>query len=560
MSFDGLLLSKIVEELKIEISSGRVSKIYQLSNHDLLLQIRSNSKKHELIISSSPEYSRIHLTTLPYNKPNTPPMFCMFLRKHLEGSVILDILQYSLDRVIIFKLATRNELGDKSNKFLIAEIMGKHSNIIVTDESYKILEAIKHVSPFDQATRTIHPGAIYQFPESNKINIRDEEKVNNFFKERKLISSSDIQENFIGFSPLLAKEIEYVSINNKISMQEAFNHVINRPLNPILYNDKRQRFYIFKLNHVNTDSKTFESVNSLVDAYYYNKDELRKVKQKSKDLESFLKNNLSKINKKLIKLEKQILDADDRDDLRVKGELIKANLHVIKKGEKSLKCLNYYTNLDTIVSLDPKLSPVKNSEKYFKKFKKLKASIPYLQEEIKISNRLKEYFELLQVQLENSSLNDIEEIRNELIDKKLLKTSKKNSKQKYKKNKKPNFETFLDSEGIEIVVGKNNLQNDYITHKLAKRLEVWFHVKDAPGSHVLVRKEFPLSETTIRTASMLAAHYSKLRNSSSVGVDYLEVKHLKKVSGKMNSFVTYSTNKTIYIDPDEDFILNLKRK
>ena len=369
-----------------------------------------------------------------------------------------------------------------------------------------------------------------------------------------------IQQKFIGFSPLISKEIEYVFNTQDIKPVDAFNQVINQHIEPTLYNNKRKTFYIYKLSHISENSKSFESVNELIDTYYYNKDELRKVKQKSKDLETFFKNNISKIKKKIKKLEKQIIDADDRDELRIKGELIKANLHIITRGESNLNCINYYTNQEMDIPLDPKLSPVKNSEKYFKKFKKLKASIPYLNAEIKRSNILKEYYELLQVQLSNASIHDIDEIRVELEDKKLIKRRKKNIKNKKKKNKKPNYETFFDSEGIEIVVGKNNIQNDYITHRLAKRLEVWFHVKGAPGSHVLVRKELPLSETTIRTAAMLAAHYSKLRTSSSVGVDYVEVKYLKKVSGKINSFVTYSTNKTIYIDPDEEFILNLKRK
>ncbi|MFK5882742.1 MAG: NFACT RNA binding domain-containing protein [Candidatus Izemoplasma sp.] len=556
MSFDGLYLSKIVNELQETLTSGRISKVYQLSKHDLLLQIRSRSKKQEIIISSSPEYSRVHLTNLPYTKPSHPPMFCMFLRKHIEGSIILDISQYKLDRIVIFKLSTRNELGDKSIKLLIVEVMGKHSNIILTDESYKILDVVKHVSPFDDITRTMQKGAMYLFPESSKLDYKDDKAVIDFFKDLDNVNAFKIQQHFLGFSTLLAEEIIYQFENSNSSIVDTFNQVVNSEVNPVLFNNKRHHFYFFNLSHITADTKEFDTVNSLTDYYYYNRDEAKRVKQKSKDLELFIKNNISKIKNKIVKLNKQLLDTDKRDIFRIKGELIKANLHLMKNGDAILNCINYYTNEAIEIILDPKLSPVKNSEKYFKKFKKFKTSIPYINKEITSAIYLLEYFELLLVQLNNASMNDIDEMRSELEDKKLLKKRKR----VVKKNKKPNYESFIDADGIEILVGKNNIQNEYITHKIAKRLEVWFHVKNAPGSHVLVRKEFPLSETTIRTAALLAANYSKLKNSSSVGVDYVEVKYLKKVPGKINSFVTYSTNKTIYIDPDQEFILNLKKK
>jgi predicted ribosome quality control (RQC) complex YloA/Tae2 family protein len=221
-----------------------------------------------------------------------------------------------------------------------------------------------------------------------------------------------------------------------------------------------------------------------------------------------------------------------------------------------LKCLNYYDNTEISIDLDIKKSPVQNSEKYFKKYKKLKTSIPYINKQIRDAKSEMRYFEELLHQVENASLKDIEEIKDELMDKRYLKQKLVKAKRK----KKPNFETYYDAEGTEILVGKNNIQNEYITHKLAKHNEVWFHVKEAPGSHVIIRKTLPLSEINIRTAAQLASYFSKLRESSSVPVDYLEVRYLKKVPGRINSFVTYKNNKTMYIDPDEDFILNLKRK
>ena len=260
---------------------------------------------------------------------------------------------------------------------------------------------------------------------------------------------------------------------------------------------------------------------------------------------------------KIEKLNKDLINTSKRDILKVKGELIQANLYNISKGDSVLVCLNYYNNEEIRIDLDIKKTPVQNSAKYFKKYKKLKTSIPYINKQIREAKNEMKYFEQLLHQIDNASLKDIEEIKDELIEKKYLKQKLVKSK---KRKKKPNFETYYDDDNIEILVGKNNIQNSFITHKLAKHNEVWFHVKGAPGSHVVVRKTFPLTESTIRTASQLAAHFSKLRQSSSVPVDYVEVRYIKKVPGKMNSFVTYKNNKTIYIDPSEDFILNLKRK
>ena len=241
---------------------------------------------------------------------------------------------------------------------------------------------------------------------------------------------------------------------------------------------------------------------------------------------------------------------------KINGELIQANLYQLKKGDTVLKTTNYYDNTDIEIVLDPKKSPIENMEKYFTKFKKLRKSIPHIEDQINLAKDELHYFDLLLHQIENATLKDIEEIKDELEDKKYIK--KKTTKKK--RNKTPNYDTYIDQDGIEIVVGKNNIQNQYITHKLAKHNDVWFHTKDTTGSHVVVRSPFPLSETTIRTASQLAAYYSKARHSSSVPVDYVEVRHLKKVPGHIGSFVTYKNNKTMYIDPDIEFIINLQKK
>ncbi len=555
MSFDGNIVRRITKELAETLVNGRINKIYQLSKYDLLFVINSKAGKKQLLISNSPTYARIHLTEMVYEKPDTPPMFCMFLRKHLLNGIIKEIYQITNDRVIVFVIQSRNELGDLVTKKFIIEVMGRHSNIIITDKNNKILEAIKHIMPFDNNERTVFPGAIYQEPLSHKIDPYDVSLREKFLNDFENINEKAILNNFIGFSPLIAKEIIWRFEHSKRLITEIFSNLLNE-FNPQIITNKKEYFYYTDMTHLDGERKTFETVNQMIDRFYFEKDSLDIVKQKSKDLVKLIKNNIIKANHKIEKLNKDLIKTNSRDTLRVKGELIQANLHKIKKGDRLLKCIDYYTNEEVDITLDEKLSPIKNSAKYFKKYKKLKASIPYIKTQINEALIEIKYFEQLLHQVENASLKDIEEIKEELIEKRYI---KKKIVLK-KKKKKPNYDTYFDSEGVEILVGKNNLQNQYITHKLAKHNEVWFHTKNAPGSHVIVRKTFPLSETTIRTASQLAAYFSKMKKSSSVPVDYVEVRYLKKVPGKINSFVTYKNNKTIYIDPDEDFVINLRKK
>jgi predicted ribosome quality control (RQC) complex YloA/Tae2 family protein len=555
MSFDGNIVRKITQELRETLITGRINKIYQLSKYDLLFNINSPEGKKQLLISNSPAYSRIHLTEMNYEKPDTPPTFCMFLRKHLEGGIIKDIIQITNDRVIVFLVQSRNELGDLTSKKFILEVMGRHSNIIIADENNKILEAIKHVMPFDGKDRTIYPGAIYEFPSSSKINPFDIPAREEFLSNPENLTEKCLLDNFTGFSPLITREIMHIFNTTKKSISIIFNEILDSN-NPTIISAKKDYFYFTDITYIEGERKTFESVNKMLDRYYYERDSIDIVKQKSKDLVKFIKNHINKAKNKIEKLNKDLIKTNTRDSIRIKGELIQANLHNILKGDSKLECINYYDNEKIVIDLDPKLSPVKNSEKYFKKYKKLKTSIPYIHKQIKEALLEVRYFEQLLHQVENSSLKDIEEIKEELVEKRYIKKKIKIVKRK----KRPNFETYFDIDGITILVGKNNLQNEYITHKLAKHNEVWFHVKDSPGSHVVVKSSFPLSETTIRTAAQLAAHFSKMKKSSSVAVDYLEVRYLKKVPGKINSFVTYKNNKTIYIDPDDDFVINLRKK
>jgi predicted ribosome quality control (RQC) complex YloA/Tae2 family protein len=553
MSYDGVVLHHIMKELKDKLTTGRITKIYQLNQYDLLFHIYAKNEKHQLFFSASPNYARMHLTTMPQDKPQSPPNFCMFLRKHLEGGIIENITQKENDRVAIFDIKKRDELGDLTVKKIIYEATGRHSNFIVTDSEYKVLEAIKHVMPFDDAARTVYPSSLYQFPETNQINPFTLTYKEDFFNDPSNYTDQKIRQTFMGFSPLIAKEIMYMFEQEKLSMKDILQTVTTKK-QPVIIKSNKDVFYAFDITHKHGERTLYDTVNECVDRFYFNRDQINQLKQQSKDVIKFIDHKIDKLSYKIDKLSDDLAKTNDLSIYRKQGELVIANLHQIKKGDKQLICHDYYENKEIIIPLDETKTPVENSNHFFKQYKKRKASIPHLEKQIRLSKKERAYFENLKHQITHATAKDVEEIKEELIHYKYIKSSKQKRQQK----SKPNFEKFIDDDGVEILVGKNNLQNDYITNKLAKYNEVWFHVQNAPGSHVLVRKPFPLSETTIRTAAMLASYFSSLRDSSSVPVDYCEARYIKKIKGKMNSNVIYSNQKTIYIDPEESFVIQLR--
>lgn len=554
MSFDGNIVKHLVQEWNETLLSGRINKIYQISRFDLLFLINSNHGKQQLLVSSSPSYARAYISTMNYEKPQNPPTFCMFLRKQLEGGIIHHIHQIEHDRIIIFDIEKRNELGDLTNKKLILEMMGRYSNIIITDDEDKILEAIKHSMPFDDAERTLFPGAVYVPPKIDKLNPNNDVELTKFLSNPDHLNFQSLLDNIMGFSPLIIKEIMYQFEELQKPIFSVFNHILHTK-NPTQINGEKEYFYNVDLEHLEGTRKTYSSINELLDRYYFERDKIDIIKQYAKDITTFVKNYINRLQNKINKLSDDMKKTETMDQYRLKGELIQANLHQIKKGDTSLHCINYYNNEPITISLNNKLSPIKNSEKYFKKYKKLKTSIPYIKQQINAAKNELEYFYEIEAQFDYATLKDMEEIKDELVDLKYMRGSSK----KQKRKQKLNMDTYYDALGVAIVVGKNNLQNQYISHQLAKHNEVWFHVQNAPGSHVVVKHTLPLEETTIRAAAVLAAYYSKMRQSSSVPVDYTEVRYLKKIPGKAGNFVTYTNQKTIYIDPSEDLVLALKK-
>ena len=550
MSFDGIILRNVCEDLKRTILYHKITKIYQLSHYDLLLQVRK-SKTQSFIISTSPQYTRIHRTLNRYEKPDHPPMFCMFLRKHLEGGLITNIEQHNNDRILTFTIKTTNDLGDYTNRYLIFEALGKDANILVTDENNKILDALNHTGPFDGQKRTIIPSAIYQYPEDARINPFDRDKVISFFSEYSPSNIHDFIQHFSGISPLFVKEFLH-----RNAVKNAPFEVFNTMIHEQSYNitESKRTFYShLALTHINGNTTSYQSIQELMDAYFYERDIADKRKQKAKDISQFVKRQLEKLKNKKENLRKDLNTARDYERYQHYGELLLAYQNEFKKGDREVTVINYYTQKNITIPLDIKKSPVQNSSAYFKKAKKLKTSVRYIQREQRKTTEDLAYFQLIESQIEHASLGDLEDIREELENGGYLK-----KRSKRKRIKPSNYHVYEDKLGKRILVGKNNLQNAQITHRDAKHFHVWFHVQNSPGSHVVVEEGFPLEEETIRTCAQLAAYFSKMRYASSVPVDYTEVKHIKKIPGKRECFVRYTNQKTIYIDPEEDFIKNIK--
>lgn len=544
--FDGIFLSKIKKEFEILIS-GRLTKIIEIGDNDFIFEIRANHNNYNLLASFDTNYSRIHLTNKSYDKITNTKSFTLLLKKYIEGYFIDEIKQYSSDRVLVIKFTGYNEIKDRNSKYLIFEIMGRYSNLIITDSDYRIIDSLKH-DGIGEYNRTILPNALYEFPKSDKINPLDltiDELENELLNIK---NPKELMNKFNGISLTLATSIFSYDLTYHVMYD-----YLNSDIKPVIIEGLNQKldFYYNPLNY--KIIKEFDSLSNLLDEYYYEMDIKSKIKSKTDDLSNFINKQIKKHEAKIIKLEKELSDTSLMDSYKLYGELLLSYPN-LKEKKKNVKILNYYDNTEINIILDEKYTIIDNSNKFYKKYQKIKNSIPYINEQINICNNEIEYFNLLKYQLTNSSLNEALEIQDELINNKYL---FKNVKQANKKNKIKLLTYIVDNTLIS--VGKNNIQNEYLTHKFSKSDEYWFHVKDAPGSHVVVHSN-ELNEELIRSASLLASYYSSQKDSSSVPVDYTKIKYIKKIPGKRNCFVTYTNQKTIYIDPDINLINKMEIK
>lgn len=563
MAFDGLFTYSITADLQ-QLVTGRITKIHQPNAQEVILHVRANGKNHKLLFSIHSSYARVHLTEQSIENPAEPPMFCMLLRKHLEGGFISSVKQLGFDRIIIVEIESKNEIGDPIVRQLHAEIMGRHSNLLLIDkEQDKIVDSLKHLPPSVNSFRTVLPGQPYLAPPTqNKWNplLVTEEELATFFVETK--NAKDIVTQFTGFSPLHAEELLYrmTSASNRVQcFKEFIASFANGGTSPmyVLANHKTY-FSPIELTHLHGDMTTYPNVHELLDRVFFARAERDRVKQQAGDLERWLQNEIDKLALKTKKLTKDYERATKLDQFQLYGELLMANIYSFEKGVKEVTVINYYSeNSEEItIPVSERKTPIENAQGYYTKYTKAKNALIMVQQQLEKTKEEITYFEMLAQQVQQAAPGDIEEIREELAEQGYLKL--RHSKKK-KKPVKPEPERYISSTGIAISVGKNNKQNDMLTFKIAKRTDIWLHTKDIPGSHVVIHSSEP-DETTLREAATLAAYFSKARESSSVPVDYTDIRQVKKPNGAKPGFVIYFEQKTLYIDPDEALILQLKKQ
>ncbi|PYZ93207.1 hypothetical protein CR194_08385 [Salipaludibacillus keqinensis] len=567
MSFDGIVTKAVTDQLKETIVSGRIAKIHQPFPTDLMMTVRANGKNHSLFFSVNPSFARFHLTNIKFENPQEPPMFCMVLRKHLEGSILESIEQDGLERIITFSFKGRNELGDVSYKKLILELMGRHSNIIFLDkENDVILDSIKHIPPSVSQYRTVLPGQSYKEPphqdKLNPLEMNEELLLKKLDYNRGKMDQQ-LRDQFSGLSPQVIKEILYqAKFTNRDTLPPAFLKVL-APVREQNYapfmitNSAKDAFSVIPLDHLDGDRQQFDSVHEMLDRYFVDKAERDRVKQKAYDLERFLRNEYQKNKKKIAKLENTLKDADKAKKQQKYGELLTAHMHLVKPGQKEVSVIDYYDpdQKEITIPLNVQKSASDNAQQFFKKYHKLKNSVAYVEEQIKVATKEMDYLDTIIQQVEIASTRDLEDIREELENGGYLK--KKSSGKKKKKPSKPTVDRFVSSEGVDLYVGKNNKQNEYLTNRLARQDDTWLHTKDIPGSHVIIRSQ-DFGEQTLLEAANLAAYFSKSRMSGQVPVDYTLIRHVKKPNGAKPGYVTYDNQTTVFVTPDEETVRQLK--
>ncbi|NIB91075.1 fibronectin-binding protein PavA [Streptococcus pseudopneumoniae] len=550
MSFDGFFLHHIVEELRSELVNGRIQKINQPFEQELVLQIRSNRQSHRLLLSAHPVFGRIQLTQTTFENPAQPSTFIMILRKYLQGALIESIEQVENDRIVEMTVSNKNEIGDHIQATLIIEIMGKHSNILLVDKSsHKILEVIKHVGFSQNSYRTLLPGSTYIAPPSteslNPFTIKDEKLFE--ILQTQETTAKNLQSLFQGLGRDTANKLESILVSEKLSTFRNFFHQETKPcltetsFSPVPFE--------------NQVGEPFSSLSDLLDTYYKDKAERDRVKQQASELIRRVENELQKNRHKLKKQEKELLATDNAEEFRQKGELLTTFLHQVPNDQDQVILDNYYTNQPITIALDKALTPNQNAQRYFKRYQKLKEAVKYLTDLIEETKATILYLESVETVLNQAGLEEIAEIREELIQTGFI---RRRQREKIQKRKKP--EQYLASDGKTIIyVGRNNLQNEELTFKMARKEELWFHAKDIPGSHVVISGNLDPSDEVKTDAAELAAYFSQGRLSNLVQVDMIEVKKLNKPTGGKPGFVTYTGQKTLRVTPDPEKIASMKK-
>ncbi len=580
MAFDGFTVAALTKELSEHLTGGRLQKVAQPEPDELLLTIKNNRQNYRLVLSASPSLPLLYLTEEPRTSPLTAPNFCMLLRKHLNGAKILAVTQAGLERVVRIDMENLNELGDLVNKSLVIEIMGKHSNIIFLDEKNQIIDSIKHVSMLMSSVREVLPGRQYFIP--NTKNKHDPLLLNTDQWVTEVITQpvsvvNGLCNYFTGFSHTIAHEIAYRSridgdapfqslTGNQLSclyntLKELISQTGSGDFAPEIVSNGKEpvEFAAIPLTmYEGREHRSLTSMSVAVETFFREKEILQRIRQKSTDLRKHVTTLLERNQKKLSIQYKQLGDTEKREKYKIYGELVNTYGYQLTPQDTTLTCINYYDGREVTIPIDPELSTSENANRYFNRYNKLKRTYEAVTGQAEETRALIDHLETILTALDIARQEeDLVLIKQELIDSGYMRgrVSGRNGKGGRTTTKNKALQSkplhYISSDGYDIYVGKNNYQNDQITFKLATGNDWWFHVKKAPGSHVIVKcnnEEPPI--TTFEEAASLAAFYSKNKNSDKVEIDYLQKKNVKKPNGSKPGFVVYYTNYSMMASPD----------
>ena len=572
MALDGISIHALVDEFNNQLLNGKINKISQPEREELLITINTQNGNKRLLISANASLPFIYITDENKPAPATAPGFCMLLRKHIGAGRIIEIQQMGLERAIRFKIQHLNDMGDITFKYLYVEIMGKHSNIIFCNEENMILDSIKHVPSSVSSVREVLPGRDYFIPaQEGKINPL--ESTEDYFKNQVLKKSNSIYKalisSFIGLSPTITNEICYrAGIDSDAACASLFDEHKDRLYKAFieLMDDVKNNKYNFNIyiNPANNEpveyapielkmyqdmtANSYETMSEILVQYYAKRNKYTNIRQKSSDLRKIISNHIERASKKLDLQSKQLKDTEKRDKYKIYGELLHTYGYEAKPNDKSITVINYYDNKELTIPLDPDLSASDNAKKYFDKYAKLKRTAEALDTYIEQSKTELELLKSIETALNIAETEtDLADIRRELSDHGFIKKHSGTKKEKSKKSKPLHF---VDDNGFDIYVGKNNYQNDELTFKFATGNDWWFHTKKIHGSHVIVKtngKELP--DSTYEHAAELAAYYSSGRDTDKVEIDYLQKKNVKKPASAVAGFVVYYTNYSMVVTP-----------
>ena len=570
MAFDGIVVAGLVHEFRNELIGGRIAKIAQPETDELLLTIKTNDGQRRLLISADASLPLIYLTDANKPAPMTAPNFCMLLRKHIGGGRIVDIRQPKLERIIHFTIEHLDELGDLCRKELIVEIMGKHSNIIFCTSDGKIIDSIKHVSAQMSSVREVLPGREYFIPDTmhkaDPLTV-DADTFTGLLKEKPMPVSKAVYTSFTGISPVTAEEICHLAgLDSALPAKEYSEDILfhlymqftiyltavkEGRFTPAIYYDGREpkEFAALPLNHFDGyECREYASISEVLSTFYSTRSLLTRIRQKSADLRHIVQTALERNRKKYDLQLRQLKDTENREKFRIYGELINAYGYNVEEDARKLDALNYYTNEMVSIPLDPTKTPQENAQRYFAKYNKQKRTFEALSELSKETLEDINYLESVQTALDIAlTEEDLAQIREELAGAGYIR--RRFTKKKVRIKNEPLH--YISSDDYHIYVGKNNLQNEELTFHFASGNDWWFHAKQAPGSHVIVKSNgAELPDRTFEEAGRLAAYYSSMRGSDKVEIDYVQKKHVKKPNGAKPGFVVYYTNYSLVIDSD----------